>query len=244
MGDIAAEMNYTNLYEIDVTPEAASPTWERIGVGINNVDWEGNEEVSQDPDYAGDGMATSDVTGGQLVGTFEGWRDYSDAAQNFVASLLVDYGSGRKTRLRWTAPDGQVIVGKVTVVNVKPQGGDPNAKMDFSFEIHFNGMPEFTPGDASEFPDSIAAEAVSVAVGASAPVGATVSPEGASPALVYASADRSVAEVGSDGTVRGIKEGETSITIKSAVKPMVTASVKVTVTAAAAKTQAARTAKS
>ena len=232
MSDIAFTLNYTNLYLINTTPGADVKTWERVGAGINSVDWEGNEEVSQDAYYDGEGLSSSDVTGGQMVGTFEGHRKYGDPAQDFIASTMIDYGDGRKTDFRWVAPDGQILEGEVTIANVKPGGGDPNAKSDFKFEVHFNGMPSYVPGDASAFPESVTCTAVTVKVGASIAAGATVTPAGASPALVYGIEDDSVATVDASGNVHGVKAGKTKLSIKSAVKPLVNVSCEVTVSAA------------
>lgn len=232
MSDIAFALNYTNLYLINTTPDAAEKTWERIGAGINSADWEGNENVAQDAYYDGEGQASSDVTGGQMVGTFSGHRKYGDPAQNFIASTLIDYGDGRKTDFRWVAPDGQILEGEVTLVNVKPGGGDPNAKSDFSFEVHFNGMPTYVPGEATSFPESVACTAVTVKVGASVAAGATVTPSAASPALVYGIEDDSVATVDALGNVHGLKAGKTKLSVKSAVKPLVNASCDVTVSSA------------
>lgn len=232
MSDIAFTLNYTNLYLINTTPGEAEKTWARIGAGINSVDWEGNEEVSQDAYYDGDGLSSSDVTGGQMVGTFEGHRKYGDPAQDYIASTLLDYGDGRKTDFRWIAPDGQILEGEVTIANVKPQGGDPNAKSDFGFELHFNGMPAYEAGDAAEFPEAVTCSAVTVKIGASTAAGATVTPSGASPALVYGIEDDSVATVDAEGNVKGVKAGKTKLSIKSAVKPVVTATCDVTVSAA------------
>lgn len=227
---IAFAMNYSNLYEIDITPNGAARTFVRVGEGINSVEWEGNEEVAQDPYYNGDGFTSSDITGGQLVGTFEGHRYYGDPAQDYIASLLLAYGEDRKTNFRWTAPNGNVIEGGVTVANIAPQSGDPNAKSDFGFEIHFNGLPTFTPGDASTFPDTITGTAASVAVGASAKIAVTVTPKGAADSVVFSSDDRTVATVDSDGTVHGVKAGVANVVVKSCVRPTVTGVVKVTVT--------------
>lgn len=235
MSDIGFAMNYTNLYEINITPNTATKTWARIGAGINSVEWSGNEEVSQDPYYDGAGLASSDVTGGQMIGTFEGHRRFGDPAQDFIAGLLLKYGEDRKTDLRWTQPNGDKLEGEVTIANIAPQSGDPNAKSDFGFEAHFNGMPTFTPGNAEDMPESISASSspISVEVGASQKITASVTPTTASPAVVYAVDDPDIATVDSDGTVHGVAEGETEVSIKSCVRPSVAASVKVTVTEAA-----------
>ena len=235
MSDIGFAMNYTNLYEIDTTPYGDSRTWVRVGAGINSVSWEGNEEVAQDPYYDGDGLSSSDVTGGQIVGSFEGHRVYGDAAQDYIAGLTLKYGEDRKTNFRWTQPNGDQLEGIVTIANIAPQSGDPNAKSDFGFEIHYNGMPKFTSGNASEMPNSISASkpTLSVSAGSSDVITVTVEPESASGSVVFAVEDESIATVGSDGTVVGVANGETEVSIKSCVRPSVVTSVKVTVSGAA-----------
>lgn len=235
--DIAFAQNYTNLYEIDITPQAAYRTYVRLGAGISSVEWEGNEEIGQDAYYDGDGFTSSDVTGGQLVASVEGHRRYGDPAQDYIASLLLVYGEGRKTNFRWTAPNGNVIEGECTIANIAPQAGDANTKSDFSFEIHMNGLPKFTKGNADTFPEQITATAVTVVEGATASIETTITPTTAAPAVVYAVDNDEVATVDSDGTVHGIAEGKTEISIKSCVRPMVVAVVEVTVSKATAKTQ-------
>lgn len=232
MSDIAFAMNYTNLYMINITPWTATKTWARIGAGINSSDPDGNEEVKQEAYYDGDGLSASDVTGGQMIFKFDGHRKYGDPAQDFIASLLLDY-SGRKTDFRWIAPDGQILEGKVTIAKVKSHGGDPNAKSNFSFEIHFNGMPMYTPGNASEFPESVTCTTTTVKIGAVVAVSSTVTPQGASPALVYGIEDDSIATVDAEGNITGIKAGKTKLSVKSAAKPLVNAMCDVTVTATA-----------
>lgn len=229
--DIGFAQNHTNLYAINITPDGPDKTYARVGAGINSVSWSGNENIGQDAYYDGDGLSESDVNGGQIVGTFSGHRKIGDPAQDFIASLLLSYGTSRRTDFMWTDPAGNVLEGKVTVANINPQGGDPNAKSDFGFEIHYNGMPTFTPGDAAQFPDAVTCEAVSVAVGATVAANAAVEPEGSSPTLFYAVDDDGVATVDALGNVTGVEEGTCNLNVKSAVKPTVQKTVEVTVTA-------------
>lgn len=240
MSDIGFAKNYTNLYKINVTPGADAPTWARVAAGIDSVSWAGNENIAQDAYYDGDGMSSSEVTGGQMVGTFGGDRKYGDPAQDYIASLLLDY-NGRHTDFEWTAPNGDVLTGEATIANIQPQSGGPNEKTAFGFEVHYNGMPEFVPGDASTFPESIDAKEVTVAAGETVSAAAKAMPATAAPALVYGVRDDDIATIDAEGNITGVAEGETEVSIKSAVKPTVRTVVKVTVTAPAA--QAARAAK-
>ncbi len=164
MSDIGFAKNYTNLYEINITPDGPEKTWARVAAGINSADWNGNEKTAQDDYYDGDGLGNTEVGGGQIIGTFSGHRKYGDPAQDFIASKMLDY-QGRHTDFRWTSPDGSVPEGDVTLVNIDPQGGDPTSKSDFGFEVHYNGLPTYVPGDATTFPETVTAAAVTVAEG-------------------------------------------------------------------------------
>lgn len=233
--EIGYALNYANKLELDITPDADEPTWALIAKGVSSIEPAGNEEVSQDPDYSGKGMAESDVTGGQITLAVSGYRYYGDPAQDFVASRAYSYGEARKTRFRWTQPNGDKLQGKCTLANISPGSelGDANAKGTFNYEVHLNGLPRFTSGDTKMSPASIAAgaEEVSVAVEGTTKVTASVSPEGASQDLLFEIDDERVATVDAEGNVTGVKVGTTELVIYSYVKPSVHAVVPVEVTA-------------
>jgi chorismate synthase len=227
MSDIGFAPNYTNLHELEIPDQG----FVRIGSGITSITPNGNEQTDQTTYYDGDGLASTNVSGGQLVLSFTGNRRYGDAAQDYIAGLQLEYGAARKTRYRHTAPDGQVILATdATVANISSGGGDASSKGDFSFEIHINGRPELTAGNASTFPEAISAASVTVSsVGANTSVVSTVTPPTASRALAYAIADSDIASVSSDGIVTGLRPGQTELSIKSVVKPSVVTVITVTV---------------
>ena len=229
--DIAFALNYTNIWMIDITPGAAARTWARLGAGITTIDPAPNETVSEDEYYDMDGAVDPDVTGIRPVISFSGNRKFGDPAQDYIASLRYSIGNARKTTFRHIGPDGTVDEGPCTIANIVDYGGDANAKGTFSFELHVKGIPTITPGNDDEFPTTITASAVSVAVGSTVAVTATVAPEGASTSLVYAVDDDSVATVDAMGNVSGVMAGSCNLSIKSAVLPTVRTSVAVTVTA-------------
>lgn len=226
MNDLGFALNYTNLHEI-----WDGSNWLRVGAGITSITPAGNEKTDQSDYYDGDGLASTLSTGGQLVISISGARLYGDPAQDYVASLMMSYGAARNSRYRWTAPNGDVIEGAITIANIVSGGGDAPSKGTFSFEAHFNGLPQFTAGDADTFPESITASAVNVVVGATAKVAASIAPMTASPALAYAIEDTAIATVASDGVVTGVAAGETRLSIKSMAKPSVVVAVAVTVSA-------------
>jgi hypothetical protein len=232
--DIMFAPNYTHLYEIDVTPSAATPTWARVGRGIATIEPDGNEEVDQTGYYDGDGGTSSEVTGGQMILSLTGHRCYGDPFQDYVASLAFIYGQARHTHVRVTNPDGEVVTDDVTLANIKAFGanGDANNKGDFEVEVHFNGSPTVEQAPTGEtLPESVSAKAVSVKAGETAAIVATVTPTTASQRCVYAVDDEKVATVDVDGTVTGVAAGDTKVYVKCAAKPSVQATVVVTVTA-------------
>ena len=137
-------LNYENKYEINITPDG-DETFEALAAGISNVSWSGNENLMQDVYYDGEGMGSTEVTGGQLVASVSGHRKVGDPAQDFVMGLQLAYGDARKTTLKWTKPDGRVLTCSITIANIEDAAGDANAKDDISFEMHVNGKPQIQP---------------------------------------------------------------------------------------------------
>lgn len=131
--------------EISRSGDELTQEWVRLAAGINTFDPQWNEEIDQTPYLDGDGFGSSDVTAAQLVIAFEGHRKYGDAAQDFIASLQAELGEGRKTQFRWTDPAGDIFEGPVTIANIVGSSGAANEKSTFSFEVHFNGKPTYTP---------------------------------------------------------------------------------------------------
>lgn len=228
MADLNFVQGFQNIFMLDTTPDADASRWDRIGAGISSFEPDGNEEIDQTGYLDGEGLASSEVTGGQLVVSFEGNRKVGDPAQDFIAGLALQYGAARKTTARQISPNGDTIEGQVTVANIVTGGGDANEKETFSFELHFNGRPTLTKGNASEFPSEITATAVPAKVGKTVECGAAADN---GTALIYGTSDEAVATVDADGNVTGVKTGECELIVKSAVLPSLSKSVKITVTA-------------
>lgn len=231
--DLGFALNYTNVHAIDITPNAADHTWAYIGQGIQSITPSPNETVDTTYYYNGGGQASSDTTGVDATVSFSGHRYYGDPAQDYIAALDYIFGEARKTYYRHVAPDGRVLEGPCSITNIVNGGGDANGKGTFSFDIKWDGVPTVKDPDYASMPTGITATAVTVAEGAVEEIGATVAPEGASAVCQYAIDDPDIAIVTADGKVKGVKAGETELTIKSALAPTIGATVKVTVTAAA-----------
>jgi hypothetical protein len=138
------ELMNKHKFEI-ATTTGATPVYSLIASGISNVAPASNEGLSQDNYMDGDGYGETDVIAAQLVLTFTGHRKYGDPAQDYIFGKALDLGPLRRTDFRWTEPDGGIFEGPATIANISQPSGDAGAKGEISFEIHFNGKPEYTP---------------------------------------------------------------------------------------------------
>ena len=137
-------LNSGFVFQIDTDP-TGTPTLAPIAAGIEDFDQDNNEEVETNFYLDKGGFAQSDVVGAQFTISFSGHRDYDDAAQNYIFSLVDKLGTERHTTLEVTDPFGNIKDGACTVVNIKEPSGATNAKGEISFEIHYCGKPTITP---------------------------------------------------------------------------------------------------
>lgn len=227
---LAFAPNYNHVIEIDIVPTGEDPTWAYALHGIKTCNPTPNETTSSEEYYHNLGHVETEVERVDWTIELSGDRCYGDPAQDFVVGLVNEVGSGRKTRYRWTQPDGTVMEGRCTLTGIKPGMGDPSSKGEFGYTIAVNSIDEFTDGGNNLLPESVTASAVTVAKNATAAVSPSVTPSGASQKCHFAIEDESVATVDSDGNVKGVAVGETTLTIKAASKPSVVKQVAVTVT--------------
>lgn len=134
-----------HIFEIDIDETGTTPDLQPIAKGISSVEPSNNEELDQTHYYDGNGFATTDVLGAQLTLAFSGHRFYGDPAQDFIFGKAMSVGNDRKTTFSWTLPDGGNFEGEATIASIEGPGGESNAKGEISFEIHFNGLPTYTP---------------------------------------------------------------------------------------------------
>lgn len=229
--DIGFALNYTNLYLINVTPEAEKPTWARLGQGISSAKPNDSDETSEDYYYDGDGGSDSAVTGGSHGYDFSGHRYYGNRAQDFIAGLKFKTGAARITDFMHIGPDGRTISGKATVKDIVDNGGDANSKGEFSCSIMYNGAPKVEPAKGHQFPSTISASPLSLTAKKTEPLVVTVQPETASKAVAFASSAPDKVTVDDFGNVTAVAQGKATISMKSVALPTVTATVDVTVTA-------------
>ncbi len=239
--DIGFIKNYQFLLEADVTPNGPERTFARVAGGIRSTSDSTEEETDSAAYYDSDGGTVDEVKSVKFAYEVTGDRLVGDPFQDFVVSRKYVSGNARKTTLRMTSPDGEVIEGTATISNIKGAGpnGEANSAPEFGCTLAFDGIPAHDAPTATTLPAEVAAEDVTVAVGAKAKLGESVSPETASGRCVYEVESWDVCTVDSEGNVTGVAEGATRVRVKAAAKPSVSKVVTVTVTGA----QAARAAK-
>ena len=233
--DLGFARNYANALEINITPGEAEPTWALLARGITSITPSPNESTEDKDYYDGYGVPTTKVQSTQIQYEVEGDRCYGDPAQDYIASVALETGEGRETQFRHTAPNGDVIEGNCTLLELVPNSGQGEASAlgAFTCTISTAGAPTFTPAGKTKLPEQVEADAVSVEVGATSKIAPTVTPAEANGKCFFASGNTDVATVDSDGNVTGVSEGRATVTVRAASKPSVMTSVEVTVTAKA-----------
>lgn len=233
--DLGFAPNYMNALEIDVTPDAEQPTWAIAQRGITGITVSGNESTEDKDYYDGMGVPTTSVTSTQIKYEVEGDRCYGDPFQDYVSSLALTTGDDRRTHFRHTAPNGDVISGDCTLLDLTPNSGQGDASSlgSFSCTVATCGRPSFEAADKLAQPESVTCTApTSLVVGKSARLSPSVSPEGANAKCFFASGDTDVATVDPDGNVTGVAAGKCKVTVRATSKPSVYTQVEVSVTAA------------
>lgn len=227
--------NYAHIVELNITPDKPEKTWAWAQRGILECAPESDETTSEDAYYHLLGQIATSVDAVKVAIAMSGHRMYGDPVQDFVQSRALGVGKDRETQYRWTMPDGTVLTGDCTLAELVPGSGmgEANSKGEFAYKICLNTTEVEAKGESTALPKSVTLAAVTVAVGAETAAQASVLPENANQRCHYAIGDASVATVGADGTVRGVKAGKTTLTVKAASKPSVVAQCDVTVSAAA-----------
>lgn len=149
-----------------------------------------------------------------------------------------------------SAPANSTKVGEFTHNGDDPLGYVDNHVIyqhirDIFYKVDLEGNPSFFPDNITDFAPykitvdvlvlpmriDVTSDDVSVAEGATVDLEVTVVPDGAfNKDVTYSSSDEAIATVSDTGTVTGVAEGETEITITSDAVGTVQKTVSVTVT--------------
>lgn len=131
--------NYLTVYEIGEDEKSLLP----IEYGIEKVDPNFTEEKDEKSYWSDKGGSTVTTQGIKIDFAFSGDRAYGAPDQEYIRSKLLD-ANDRKCYFKVTEADGKILEGLATIIDVKPFGGDANAKAEFSFGVSFSGMPKET----------------------------------------------------------------------------------------------------
>lgn len=233
--------NFTHVYEVQ---DPKTGQWMYLGPGISNISDNSDDETDDTAYYDSQGAQPEDVTGSKVGYTVEGHRYHGDPAQDFIASKKYTVGDDRIVPLRHIAPDGSMLTGQVTLLNIKDGGGEANEKGEFGCDMTYRSMPTFTPPQSKDMPESISfEEELTVEVGQTLDLSTKlkVEPEGATPNAVFALADESMdmaeeggtAMVDAAGILTAKKAGKVKVTAKCVSKPSATATAEVTISGGA-----------
>jgi len=130
-------------FHIDITPDAAEPTYVRFARGFSSFEPGDNTDTDQTGYLDGGGLKSTSVMGGQITLSFEGHRYYGDPAQDYIFSKQAKVDE-RLTRFKWEEPNGKLTEGSATIATIEGPSGEAGSKGEISVEIHFNGTPTIT----------------------------------------------------------------------------------------------------
>ena len=94
------------------------------------------------------GWERNQVTGKGLALSFSGKRQYGDAGNDYVASLMIGTGVTVQSKFKWEMPSGATLEGDCVINVTTPAGGDSTNIDSLEFEILSDGKPTFTAAAA------------------------------------------------------------------------------------------------
>lgn len=103
---------------------------------------DGNVESWQPMDEGG--WTRNQVTGKGLTLSFSGKRQYGDAGNDYVASLMIGTGVTVQSKFKWEMPSGATLTGDCVINVTSPAGGDSTNIDTLEFELLSDGKPEYT----------------------------------------------------------------------------------------------------
>ena len=103
---------------------------------------DGNVESWQPMDEGG--WTRNQVTGKGLTLSFSGKRQYGDAGNDYLASLMIGTGVTVQSKFKWEMPSGATLTGDCVINVTSPAGGDSTNIDTLEFELLSDGKPEYT----------------------------------------------------------------------------------------------------
>lgn len=94
------------------------------------------------------GWERNQVTGKGLALSFSGKRQYGDAGNDYIASLMIGTGVSVQSKFKWEMPSGATLEGDCVINVTTPAGGDSTNIDTLEFELLSDGKPTFTSAPA------------------------------------------------------------------------------------------------
>lgn len=91
-----------------------------------------------------EGWARNANTGKKMAISLAGKRNYGDAGNDYVASMMMKTGKDCETAFEWELPDGSKLAGNCIISLTTPAGGDSTAIDALEFELLLDGKPTYT----------------------------------------------------------------------------------------------------
>lgn len=95
-----------------------------------------------------EGWERNQVTGKGLTISLSGKRQYGDAGNDYVASLMTGVGTSVQSKFKWEMPSGATLEGDCVINVTTPAGGDSTTIDSLELEILSDGKPTYTPASA------------------------------------------------------------------------------------------------
>ena len=137
---------HNNIFKVNTAGRSGTPTsmvtiadLTTFGVSIEGT----NEEwfpLDQE------GWARQANTGKKMSISLSGKRNYGDAGNDYIASMMTKTGKDCETNFEWTLPNGAKLAGNCVINLTTPAGGDSTAIDNLEFELLLDGKPTFTEG--------------------------------------------------------------------------------------------------
>ena len=97
-----------------------------------------------------EGWRSALLTGKGWSISFKGKRTIGDAANDYIAGLMLKIGRKACTKFRWILPDGLTIDQNVVIAVTNNGGGDTTNVGGLEFECHSVGKPTVTLPESDE----------------------------------------------------------------------------------------------
>ena len=135
---------HNNLFKVNTAGRSGSDTTLAIIADMTTftVSVEGKNEEWFPLDQ--EGWARNAVTGKKMLISLAGKRNYGDAGNDYIASMMTKTGKDCESTFEWVLPDGSKLSGNCVINLTTPAGGDSTAIDNLEFEILFDGKPTFT----------------------------------------------------------------------------------------------------